>query len=104
MNLKRFLHPLAAAAFALSSSAAIAADDAEYQNCSLTPADAIGPMFDTQSAAECEAACQEKASEGCMAWSYLKPSAMFPDNPGKCRMITAIFSEEESDRSLCGKL
>ncbi|MCK0150688.1 hypothetical protein MWU54_11680 [Marivita sp. S6314] len=104
MTLKCLLTPLAAAMLAMAGSAALA-DDSKYKNCSLTPADAIGPMFETQTAADCEAACMDKASEGCIAWSYMKPSAMFPDKPGNCRMITVIFAEEEgSDRFLCGKL
>ncbi len=85
--------------------APVLADDADtYPHCSYTPASAIGPMFDTKTAAECEAACKDKAGEGCTAWSYMTPSDMFPDKPGKCRMIKAVFKEEESDRSRCGKI
>lgn len=81
------------------------ADDADtYPRCSYTPASAIGPMFETKTAAECEAACKDKAGEGCTAWTYLPPSDMFPDKPGNCRMIKQIFKEEESDRSRCGKI
>ncbi|MDF1670342.1 MAG: hypothetical protein P1U83_12060 [Roseovarius sp.] len=81
------------------------ADDADtYPHCSYTPASAVGDMFDTKTAADCEAACKENAGEGCTAWSYSPPSAMFPDNPGKCRMIKEVWKEEESDRSRCGKI
>lgn len=84
---------------------AFAQDDDAYAHCSITPADAIGPMFETPTAAACEAACVEHSDEGCIAWSYQGPSAMFPDKPGNCRMITAIFKEAEaSDRWRCGKL
>lgn len=83
---------------------AFAQDNGDYQNCSLTPASAIGPMFDTKTVAECEAACKEKAGEGCTAWTFAPPSAMFPDKPGKCRMIKTIFKEEESTKWFCGKL
>ncbi|MFP7674294.1 hypothetical protein ACG74X_13180 [Marivita sp. S0852] len=84
----------------------VLADDAEtYPHCSYTPASAIGPMFETQSAADCEAACKENAGEGCTAWSYMGPSAMFPDKPGNCRMIKEIFKEETgNDRFRCGKI
>ena len=99
-----FLAPAAVAALFTLTGAALA-DDGNYKNCSFTPASAIGPMFDTKNAAECEAACKENAGEGCTAWSYQGPSAMFPDNPGSCRMIVTIFSEEEgSDRWFCGKI
>lgn len=81
------------------------ADDVDtYALCSYTPASAIGPMFDTQTAAQCEAACKENAGEGCTAWTFSPPSAMFPDNPGSCRMIKEIWKEEESDRTMCGRI
>ncbi len=81
----------------------LAQDD--YEQCSITPADAIGPMFETPTAADCEAACVEHADDGCIAWSFQGPSAMFPDKPGNCRMITSIFKEgESSERSRCGKI
>lgn len=96
---------LATILFCLCAIPALADDADTYPHCSYTPADAIGPMFDTKTAADCEAACQEKAGEGCTAWSYMGPSAMFPDNPGKCRMIITIFKKEEgSDRYRCGEI
>lgn len=90
--------------FCIFAVPAFAEDADTYAHCSYTPASAIGSMFDTKTAAECEAACKDKAGEGCTAWSYMTPSAMFPDNPGKCRMIKTIFAEEETDRSRCGKI
>lgn len=98
--LAAFIGALATTAFAQDADS----EAVEYQKCSITPASAIGPMFDTQTVAECEAACNDAAGEGCTAWSFQPPSDMFPENPGKCRLIKTIFKEEESTRSFCGKL
>lgn len=104
MKLNQLLAPLAIAAFSALTTAAIADESGQYQNCSFTPASAIGPMFDVNTVEECEAACKDKAGEGCTAWTFRPPSAMFPDKPGNCRMIKTIFKEEESARTFCGKI
>lgn len=99
---RKMLAALVLSAYAVP---AFAQDSDPYKVCSFTPADAIGPMFETPTAADCEAACIEHSGDGCIAWSYMGPSAMFPDKPGNCRMITSIFSEEEgNDRFRCGKI